>query len=554
MTTPAEHRELEWQLAATELDSVRQWLAERAGAAGWRCEPRATVEHHDTYLDTDDWRIHRAGFALRVRAAAGRREATLKELRPAQEGFADRRELSEPLADTGREPAAERDTAAGHDVAAWADPVGARVRAVAGARALRPLFKICTHRERFGIGRAGSTVVAGELALDATTIAAPDGAVRARLQRVEVEASGTDTEPLDEFVLALRRECALAPAQDSKYACGLAALALAPPAAPELGPTGIDRDMRIDEVGYAVLRQSLLAWYANEPGARLGDDTEALHDLRVAGRRMESALGFFESALPATLVRLRPRLKQVVRTLGTTRDLDVALGQLEAFRRELAPSGQGALDVLRRRLAAERLRARAKMLRALDAAVTLRTLARLERLITRPAGQRRRSRCPPAVEVMPGLLRARYRTLRKTLAPLTADSPAGELHAARGKVKHLRYATEAATAIYGKPAEEFLRVLRQLQNRLGEQHDAHVAQARLHALTLHPPQGFTAATMFQLGRMAERYAAVDRQARRGIEKQRDKLRKRWQKLRRRMDKTNAPVSLPARSPDPDSGP
>jgi len=544
VTTPADHRELEWQLAATDLDGVRKWLmTKRPGAEGWYCKPRATVEHHDIYLDTDDWRIHRAGFALRVRDASGRHEATLKELRPARDGFADRRELSEPLADAGDE-----------GVAAWVGPVGARVRAVAGARALRTLFHVRTQRERFGIVRAGSDAGAGELALDSTTISAPDGAVRATLQRVEVEASGNDSEPLVEFVLALRRECALEAAADNKYACGLAALALVPPAAPELGPTGIDRDLRIDEVGYAVLRLGLLAWYANEPGARLGDDPEALHDLRVAGRRMESALGFFEADLPARLVRLRPRLKQVVRTLGATRDLDIALSQLEAFRRELEPFRQEALNVLRGRLEAERLRARAKMLRALDAVATQRMLARLERLITLPAGQRRRSRHLPAVEVMPDLLRARYRKLRKAIAPLAADSPAGELHAARGKVKNLRYATEAVTAIYGKPAEEFLRVLRQLQNRLGEQHDAHVAQERLHALLRHPPRGVNGAMMFQFGRVAERYAAADRQARRGIAKPRDRLRKRWKKLRRRLNEANAPVAIPARSLDPDSRP
>src|SRR5690606_31223698 len=146
----------------------------------------------------------------RVREAAGKHEATLKELRPARQGFADRRELSEPLAETG-----------GEGVAGWAGPVGARVRAVAGVRALRALFHVRTRRERFGIARAGSDVDAGELALDATTIAAPDGAVRATLQRVEVEASGTDSEPLAEFVLALRRECALEAAPDNKYACGL---------------------------------------------------------------------------------------------------------------------------------------------------------------------------------------------------------------------------------------------------------------------------------------------------------------------------------------------
>ena len=52
--------------------------------------------------------------------------------------------------------------------------------------------------------------------------------------------------------------------------------------------------MRVDEVAYANLRLYLSAWYRHEPAARLGDDPEELHDLRVAGRRLDAMLRQFE--------------------------------------------------------------------------------------------------------------------------------------------------------------------------------------------------------------------------------------------------------------------
>src|SRR6202167_368709 len=88
-------REVESQMAPADLGSVRRWLADHGTIDGLVLEPRSTLQIFDTYLDTDDWRIHRAGFALRVRSESEQSEATLKSLHSAGAGLGDRRALTE---------------------------------------------------------------------------------------------------------------------------------------------------------------------------------------------------------------------------------------------------------------------------------------------------------------------------------------------------------------------------------------------------------------------------------------------------------------------------
>src|SRR5579862_7994565 len=131
-------REVEWQLACTDLGSVRRWLADHGTIDGLILEPRSTLQILDTYLDTEDWRIHRAGFALRIRSGSGKPEVTLKSLHSASAEVADRRELSETLESSESE-----------SIRQSAGPVATRVQAVSGARALLPLFEVRTSRQRF---------------------------------------------------------------------------------------------------------------------------------------------------------------------------------------------------------------------------------------------------------------------------------------------------------------------------------------------------------------------------------------------------------------------
>src|ERR1700678_582212 len=170
-------REVEWQLAASDLGIVRHWLAEHGTIDGLVLEPRSTLQIVDTYLDTDDWRIHRAGFALRVRSESGKTEATLKSLHSASMEVADRREVSETIENSESESIR-------HSIG----PVGTRVHAVSGAHALLPLFEIRTSRQRFAVRRASEARQLGEIALDETVISRPQGEPRTSMQRVEVEA------------------------------------------------------------------------------------------------------------------------------------------------------------------------------------------------------------------------------------------------------------------------------------------------------------------------------------------------------------------------------
>src|ERR1700675_2745444 len=198
-------REVEWQLACTDLGSVRRWLADHGTVDGLVLEPRSTLQIFDTYLDTDDWRIHRAGFALRIRSESGISEATLKSVRSASTEIADRRELSETLENSQSE-----------SLRRSIGPVGTRVHAVSGAHALLALFQVRPSRQRFAIRREDEAQQLGEIALDETVISRPHGEPQTSMQRVEVEALTATHGPLQSLVDTLRSNCALESASDSK--------------------------------------------------------------------------------------------------------------------------------------------------------------------------------------------------------------------------------------------------------------------------------------------------------------------------------------------------
>ena len=70
------------------------------------------------------------------------------------------------------------------------------------------------------------------------------------------------------------------------------------------------------EVAFASLRTQFAEVLAHEPGARLGEDPEEVHAVRVATRRMRAALKLFEPALPARGRWLRKELGQTAQLVG----------------------------------------------------------------------------------------------------------------------------------------------------------------------------------------------------------------------------------------------
>jgi triphosphatase len=530
-------REVEWQLASTDLASVRRWLNDHGTIDGLVLEPRSTLKLFDTYFDTDDWRIHRAGFALRIRSEDGKSEATLKSLRSNSGEMADRRELSEALQTT------ESDS-----IARSTGPVGTRVHAMSGAHPLQPLFEVHTSRQRYAVHAANDDKPLGEIALDETVISRPDGRPQTTMQRVEVEALTDAHEPLQTLVNALRSGCSLESASDSKFSQGLKSVGLAPAPPPELAPTAVTASMRIDEVALANLRRFLSVWDLHEPGARLGDIPEELHDLRVAGRRLDAILGQFGTYLPTSLTRLRPTLKKVLRALGEARDLDVALLELDAFNRELSEVDKAILEPLKQHLCSQRARARTRMLSLLDSSAVQRDFDELRLGLAQPSDAAAGPGAP-AVEAIPELIRMRYKKVRKGADGLTPDSPTESYHAVRGDVKKLRYVLESVTDILGKPANRMVRSLRRWQEKLGIQQDADIAGRRLQALATEPPKGLSPETLFLMGRLAAHYAALASKARKRHPRAYRKVRGRWKTLKSKLvESVPRPSSIPSTGP------
>src|SRR5437660_1184707 len=94
---PSPPTEIEWQFDAVDLRPVARWLSERPASDGPVVEPNGTRDIADTYLDTEDWRLHRAGLSLRVRSVDGRSEATLKSRTAPIGALRERIEITQPI-------------------------------------------------------------------------------------------------------------------------------------------------------------------------------------------------------------------------------------------------------------------------------------------------------------------------------------------------------------------------------------------------------------------------------------------------------------------------
>jgi CHAD domain-containing protein len=286
-------------------------------------------------------------------------------------------------------------------------------------------------------------------------------------------------------------------------------------------------------VAIAELRRLLAAWRQHEPGARLGEDPEELHQLRVTARRIDATLGLFKRQLPAALVRARKSTKAVLRSLGAARDLDVQLNELAHYCADLSEKERAAAEPLRALLARERERARARMIRSLDAETTRRWLETLAQATAAEAAAA--NGADPAFIVMPERVRRRFRKLRKSVRRLRPRSSMEEYHLVRRRAKQLRYATECGADVFGKPADEMLRALRRLQDKLGAHQDACMAQGRLAAIAADAASGLPPTTLFLMGRLAEHYAGVSGDTRRTLVRSWRKVHgKRWKTLRARL--------------------
>ena len=260
------------------------------------------------------------------------------------------------------------------------------------------------------------------------------------------------------------------------------------------------------------MRRQLASYLANEPGTRLGDDIEALHDMRVASRRLRTAMAVFGDVLPRDLLALDDELGWVADALGEVRDLDVLLQWLR-------PLTSGAEAAAHPSAATSRGLPRCCPSSSCSCSTATPRARACWPPSTPPATPSSSTRSPPscargptrpptpegatpALHTAPRLLRRRWKRLRRRAERLSARSPDADYHAARIRAKRLRYATEFVAELYGKPARRVLDTLARSQDELGRRQDATITIERLERLVAE--QSLPPAAVFAMGELAER--------------------------------------------------
>ena len=216
----------------------------------------------------------------------------------------------------------------------------------------------------------------------------------------------------------------------------------------------------------------------------LADDQTAVHQLRIAARRLRSALTTYRPLLdPSTTEPVREELRWLGRSLSEARDAQVLRERLHAMLGDEPP--ELVLGPVLARIDDE-LRAayRAGLelaVQTLDGERYARLLDTLDDLVASPPSTPAARQ--PAHEILPLLLRRDAKRLRRAVAAIDR-SPTGPerdaaLHAARKKAKRLRYAAESAVPALGKPAKRLTAAAKTMQQILGDHQDAVVSRQHL---------------------------------------------------------------------------
>jgi CHAD domain-containing protein len=407
------------------------------------------------YFDTPGLVLIKSGITLRRRR--GGHDAGWHLKLPL--GPHTRREIQRPLGRSGR---------------AIPDELASLVRARTRGEELLLVARVNTRRRRIILNGSKGEPLA-EIAIDDVSAQVPgDPAAATSWREVEVELIGGDTGLLAAADRVLRGS-GLQPAGRSaklERALGL--------------ESGSQRRNRPDlsaapaaEVIGAYLSTHLEALVTGDSRLRAGEP-DAVHEMRVATRRLRSTIQSFGFLLKPEAARLGSELKWLGDVLGAARDAEVLAGHLRANLREL-PAEQVIGPVharIQRHFASVSGQAGEVVMQALDSARYFALLGSLEELARQPAPDATAAGTTDVV--LRDAVRRGFRKVSRRMrrASRVRPGPARDtaLHQARKAAKRARYAAEAVAPATGRDGMRFARQMKKVQSVLGAHQDSVIAR------------------------------------------------------------------------------
>ena len=444
----------------------------------------STVTLLATYWDTPDLRLLRWGHTLRYRHAADGSEDgwTLKLSAPRRRSSSrsdhvlDRTEIS--VGGLSAIPPRE---------------VRSLVTGLIRRARLGPIARIETTRHSLLIEghRDGTDTV--ELS-DDTTASTVEGEPRPSFRQIEVEALGPSSSSILHGVTGRLTEAGAIPTRSTKLQ-----LALGTASKPEVRAKRLRRDATVSELARSAIASGTIRLMQQDPRGAARSDPEAVHQARVATRRLRSDLKTLEPLLsPAAVLRFREDLAWFGDLLGAVRDLDVMALRIEDHARRVPRVNDEARDALISVCHDDR---RVRWLELVEAMGSPRYINLLEALVSA-------SHHPPVLKRFSGrrasrrfrkLVRKTWRRTARAVRHLDRAPSNESLHEVRKRAKRARYAAELGRGLFGKPARRLAKRLEKVQDTLGELQDAVVAEEYLASL---PARGVSASAAYVAGAIA----------------------------------------------------
>jgi len=426
-----------------------------------------------TYYDTPDLALKRRGLSLRVREQDSRFIQTVKMVGVGGGGdLLSRGEWEDELAENSPDPQASQ--SGGHL------PEGI-------AEKLRPLFSTDVTRTSVAIKPAPATRIAA--AIDEGEIRAAGRGGTEPISEIELELGSGDSAALYEVAMRLLEVAPIQIEPRSKSERGYRlgeGVAAAPPvvhaAAVVLDPM-MSVEAALQEIG-----RGCLAHLLHNEAAALEKQPEGVHQMRVAVRRMRSAISSFKKLLPAADRRwISSELGWLVDVLGSARNLDVfAIELLQPARQAL--SDEAGIADLAAALDEARWAAYDRVAQAIHSERHAAEMLRLSHWFEARAWRKGPAEAAallaaPIGDIAPRLLDRRWRNLRKRskgFRRLTAR----QRHKLRIAAKKLRYTIELLGSLFDHDElHAFVTRLKGLQDELGYANDLHVAHDLLPELS-----------------------------------------------------------------------
>ena len=416
-----------------------------------------------TYYDTTAYDLAHARITLRHRIEPGKKSWQLKI------PLGDDRQEVEVAGKQAEPPAALRDV----------------LILRLGHRTLMPVVTLRVRRT--GVLVRHGRVPIAELSLDHVT-AVKNGRVIQRFRELEIELRQGDADSLRSIEQQMREAGASDHDGRPKF---YRALSLPEPLSP---PQPEPNASAVEQVKWALAQH--VGWLlAHDPGTRLGTESESLHQMRVATRRLRT---IFRTArpilLPAWVTSLQQELTWLSDVLGPARDLDVQIAYFTDESAGLTARDRHLLAHFTTHLRTQRAAVQQVLLNELTSARYLELIRRLQQAAQAPSV----IESPLAIRQ---LAEQEFKKLRKAIKRLARSPSDAALHKIRIKAKRARYAADLARWVVGKPAIRFMKAARSIQDLLGIHQDAIQAERHIRQFVKYST---SVRAGFLAGRMVER--------------------------------------------------